>query len=569
MANQNKEDNKNMEIEKNKNWISELRALNDYKVLEEKPVAYFSAEYALSLNLPIYAGGLGILAGDIVKDATQNKLPIVFIGLLYKRGQNDIVTNNSISNTEIVKFSENSKSVLISIPISGREIFFQIWHFNKDGARVYLLDTDVPENTSEDRMITDQLYVEDRELRLKQEILLGIGGFRFLNHELGLHPSVYHLNEGHSAFLALELINHEMIHQQTDFKTACGYAKRHILFTNHTLVIAGQEVFSNNSVSNALGLYAKQIGVSVDEILNLGRFDNTDLFSMTMFSFRMSTKANSVSLLHREKASLVWPDYEMVNITNGVDISGWDSIPKVKDLWQAHKENKRKLLNYIKDKTGKDWEEDVLLFGWARRIVPYKQPTAFIKDIERFLDLARDTKRPFRLIFSGPTNEKQKNELLEELKKTINERLEGVVVFLPNYNLEIASLMVSGCDVWLNTPVIGREACGTSGMKAALNGVLPFSTNDGWIAEAEIDECGWRVGEEKNLSKSMLDIVEREIAPMYYESLLDRENSKWFFYMKNSRALILDKFSINRALKEYFEKCYLPILQNKHTHKYD
>lgn len=181
-------------------WASKFKETEDYKTLKENPVAYFSAEYALSPTLPIYAGGLGILAGDIVKESAEQDLPIVFIGLLYKKGQNDIITNNSESNKEIKIISVKESPVVISIPISGRQIYFQIWHWNENGANVYLLDTDVEQNTAEDRLITEQLYVEDRELRLKQEILLGIGGFRFLRHLLGLHPSVYHLNEGHSAF---------------------------------------------------------------------------------------------------------------------------------------------------------------------------------------------------------------------------------------------------------------------------------------------------------------------------------------------------------------------------------
>ncbi|MBP6857664.1 MAG: alpha-glucan family phosphorylase [Candidatus Pacebacteria bacterium] len=549
-------------------WASKFKETEDYKTLKENPVAYFSAEYALSPTLPIYAGGLGILAGDIVKESAEQDLPIVFIGLLYKKGQNDIITNNSESNKEIKIISVKESPVVISIPISGRQIYFQIWHWNENGANVYLLDTDVEQNTAEDRLITEQLYVEDRELRLKQEILLGIGGFRFLRHLLGLHPSVYHLNEGHSAFLALELVNHEMIHQRVDFSTACSYASKHILFTNHTLVAAGQEIFAVDSIAKALDGYAKEICVTTDEIISMGITDDPKLFSMTMFSFRFSSIANSVSILHGKEAQNVWPEYKMDNITNGIYIPRWDKISDSINIWGLHQENKKKLLQYIKEETGELWDENTLLFGWGRRMVPYKQPLAFIQDVERFVALAQNSDKPFRIVFSGPTNNVHHNELLAQLKNIISEKLSGVAVFLPHYNIDIATLMVAGCDVWLNTPEIGREACGTSGMKAALNGVLPFSTKDGWIAEVDVNDCGWVLNESENLSKKMLDITEEEILPMYYSHILDQGNSKWLSRMKNSRSLIEEHFSTNRVMKEYTDKCYIPILNNKHDHKY-
>jgi glucan phosphorylase len=555
-----------MEIENT--WVSKFKALDDYQTLKEKPIAYFSAEYALSPTLPIYAGGLGILAGDIVKEAAENDLPMVFVGLLYKKGQNDIITDNTESNKEIHLVSNSDVPVKVSIPISNREVFFQVWHWSEGGANVYLLDTDVKENTPEDRLITEQLYVEDRDLRLKQEILLGIGGFRFLRHLLGLHPSVYHLNEGHSAFLALELVHHEMVHQKTDFATACTYAKNHVLFTNHTLVAAGQEIFGVESVSNALEEYAKEISVPIADILAMGVFEDPKLFSMTMFSFRFSSKSNSVSMIHGKKALEVWPDYKMENVTNGIFIPRWDRVLDTQKIWERHQENKRKLLQYIKDKSGEVWSENTLLFGWGRRMVPYKQPLAFLEEIERLIELAKDNQRPFRVVFSGPTNDNHYNELVVRLRSTISDNLKGVAVFLPHYNLELASLMNSGCDIWLNTPIIGREACGTSGMKAALNGVLPLSTEDGWVAEANLDNCGWVIKNDENLSRNLLDITEKQILPMYYEHFSNIEDSTWLKYMKNSRILIEQQFSTFRALQEYTENFYLPILHKKHVHKY-
>jgi glucan phosphorylase len=553
----------------NDTWELTFKESEDYKKLKDRPIAYFSAEYALSPTLPIYAGGLGILAGDVVKEAGENDFPMIFIGLFYKKGQNDIILQEGGDNKEIDLVSNAGEPVIISIPISNRQISFQVWHWSTGGANVYLLDTDVTQNTPEDRAITERLYVEDRELRLKQEILLGIGGFRFLRHLLGLHPSVYHLNEGHSAFLALELVHHEMLHQRVDFVTASAYAKKHILFTNHTLVPAGQELFASTSVSSALEAYAKEIEVPIEDIVKVGLLkENPDLFSMTNFSFYFAGKSNSVSVLHGQKALLVWPEYPMENITNGIYLPRWDSVKSEEDLWGSHQSNKIKLLKYIKENTGETWDENVLVFGWGRRLVPYKQPGAFIEDVEAVMKLAGDSQRPFKIVFSGPTNDQQESELLIELKKTINEKLKGVAVFLPHFNIDLATLMVSGVDVWLNTPIVGREACGTSGMKAGLNGVLSLSTKDGWVAEADLSKCGWVVDETENLSSSLLDITERDILPLYYQHLQNTENSTWLSYMRNARTLIKNEFSTNRALREYTEKCYIPQLHKQHTHKY-
>lgn len=554
-----------MSTENGSTWVSEFKNSNDYQILKEKPIAYFSAEYALSPTLPTYAGGLGVLAGDIVKEASANDLPMVFIGLFYKKGQNDIVIDKNNSKEEVSLVSIAGKPVVVSIPISDRQVHFQVWQY---GNNVYLLDTDVPENSLEDRLITSQLYVENHDLRLKQEILLGIGGFRFLRHLLGLHPSVYHLNEGHSAFLALELVHHEMVHQRVDFATASEFASKHILFTNHTLVPAGQELFTVESVSLALGAYAREIEVSIKDIVGMGLSEDPNLFSMTVFSFRFSAKVTAVSQMHKEKALLVWPKYPMESITNGIYLLRWDKIVNDSDIWISHQTNKRKLLEYIQEHTSISWAEDTLLFGWGRRLVPYKQPMAFIEDFKRVLTLATDSKRPFRIVFSGPTSENNNNELAIILRNFINEKLSDVAVFLPNFNIDLASLMTSGCDVWLNTPIIGREACGTSGMKAALNGGVMLSSKDGWVAEANLKDHGFLIENTENFSKTLLDITEKEIIPLYYEHISNPENSKWLSLMKNSRSLIQTQFSTSRVLNEYVNKCYIPILHNKHAHKY-
>jgi starch phosphorylase len=293
------------------------------------------------------------------------------------------------------------------------------------------------------------------------------------------------------------------------------------------------------------------------------------MFSMTMCSFRMSSKANAVSVLHKKVSKHVWPAYPMDSITNGIYLPRWDSADGDKALWQLHKENKRKLLAYIAQETGVAWNENTLLFGWGRRLVPYKQPLAFISDIERVIKLATDARRPFRIVFSGPTSEEHESELSQSLQKLIKEKLHDIAVFLPHYSIPISKLMTAGCDVWLNTPMVGSEACGTSGMKAALNGTLSLSTRDGWVAEAAIDKYGWVVHDSDLLTDALLTVVEHEIAPTYYKHLAKPNHSTWHHYMQKSRELIIKAFSMTRALRQYTEECYIPLLHRKHTHKFD
>jgi glucan phosphorylase len=558
-------------------WFKTFEKTDDHHQLVLKPIAYFCAEYALSPRLPTYAGGLGILAGDMVYEAASHRFPMVFVGLRYQEGQSAVIppsisTDRPDTGKLFLLKKGDGAPLLLSLPLHGRTVWYQTWQWQDGDASVYLLDTNVSENDPLDRQITTQLYVEDRELRLKQEIILGIGGHRLL-HRLGLHPSVYHLNEGHSAFLALELIHHEMEHQRVDFKTACIYAKQHLLFTNHTIVMAGQELFTNDLVAAVFKDYAAEVRINTADIVELGAISHATgsahLFSMTMCSFRLSSKANAVSVLHQEKASVLWPTYSMDAITNGVHLPRWDAIHDTSDIWTQHQVNKRKLLEYITQETGEAWDENILLFGWARRLVPYKQPLAFLQDVARLRELATRTGREFRIVVSGPTSTPGVNQLADEVQKLIHEQLKGIAVFLPHYSIPISQLMTAGCDVWLNTPVIGSEACGTSGMKAALNGVLPLSTRDGWVAEIDLSECGWVLDATDDLTAALYAVVEHDIVLMYYDHLRRPHRSTWLAYMKKCRTLIQKQFSMTRAFRQYVQECYIPLLHRKHSHKYE
>lgn len=565
-------------------WFDDLEKTPEYEEFLKKPIAYFSAEYAILSTLPTYAGGLGILSGDYIKEVSARKFPLLSVGLLYRKAQNNLCEHGKEippENDLTVVKNDLGERVLVSVPIHDRKVFAQGWHFKDKDMMLYMLDTDIEENDPNDRKITERLYTEDREIRLKQEILLGIGGLRFLQ-ALGYHPSVFHLNEGHSAFLALELVHHEMKHQRIDFAGACDFARKHIVFTNHTLVAAGQEQFSTELVSAMMEKYAEEIGVAVASIVALGALDETNIFSMTTFSFRLSNKANAVSVLHAKVAAEVWPKYKMESVTNGINIARFDNCDKVlanasenavetdSQILEAHKKNKLKLLAYVKEKTGKDWSEDSLVLAWGRRFVAYKRPLALFEDIVKLKNLASDPKLPIKIILSCPTRNDgdEDNALLLALKKIIDEEIPQSAVFLPNYNSDLASLMTSGADVWLNTPVVGAEACGTSGMKAALNGTLALSTADGWMAEINIPKIGWII-EEPSISDNILSVLESKIIPLYKEHLQDPSSSTWLSYMKNARNLILENFGTDRMLKEYIEKLYIPTLREKHGHLYE
>ncbi|MDP2788681.1 MAG: alpha-glucan family phosphorylase [bacterium] len=557
----------NKENSKEEVWFREFKKGGEYETFVKHPVAYFSAEYALDSTLPTYAGGLGILAGDFVRETAMQDFPLVAVGLRYRKAQSALSLEGKAEHNLKKVADKNGKEIIVSFPLENRIISAKAWHWQEGHASVYLLDTGIEENTPEDRKITENLYDENRDTRLKQEIILGICGFRLLAR-LGIHASVYHLNEGHSAFLALELVRHEMEHQRVSFENACEYARKHIVFTNHTLVPAGQEQFLSEKVALFMGQYAEEMGLEGKDIADLGAINyDSNLLSMTTLSFRLSAKSNTVSRLHLQKAKNIWPDQKMENITNGIFIARWDKIKNasLENIWEKHLENKKNLLKLIKEKTGEIWGETDLIFAWGRRMVDYKQPLLFIDNTDKILEIAKKSPVTIRIIFSGPTGENE-SPFVEKIKKTIEEKLKGVAVFIPNYNTDIAATLTAGTDIWLNTPIIGREACGTSGMKAALNGTLTLSTNDGWVHEINGESIGWVVNGSQN-GEELRAVVEKSIIPLCSEHLKNPKGSEWTKKMGSARKLILENFSTTRMLKEYIEKLYIPTLKQKHAHE--
>ncbi|HTK04420.1 MAG TPA: alpha-glucan family phosphorylase [Candidatus Eisenbacteria bacterium] len=535
--------------------------------LIDRPVAYFCAEYALAGNQRLYSGGLGILAGDYLREAQDRGLPLVAVGLYYKEGYvcktrevgGRVMEICETTPPEKAGFSpvmeKGGDRLHVVIPIHDRVIKLRAWSMKLGSVTLYLLDTDCEENSPEDQRITDRLYVGDKETRLKQEIVLGIGGLRLLE-SLDIHPSLYHLNEGHSAFLALELVRHEMAERHIGFDEAKQFARRRIVMTNHTLVPAGNEVFSNDLVSMMLDRYAEDLSVPVHELSKIGLVQQSSEFSMSMLAFRMASIINAVSRLHAKKAKEIWTDHPMVAITNGVHTPTWDRVGAETGkgaFWKRHQELKKELLGEVERATGRKWSADHLLIGWARRTVQYKRPLAAFEDAARLTAIARREDRPVRFVFSGHPHPSDGDgqRLLAELKR-LCDQYPDVAAYLPDYDMDLAKKMVAGTDVWLNTPVVGFEASGTSGMKAALNGSLPCSTRDGWVDEADLRNLGWILNNDQ-LSKDLYHLLESEILPVYYGRNADGVPEVWEDFMRNSRDMIMHRFTATRMRREYVE----------------
>ncbi len=558
-------------------WFNDFNSSDSYRKFQLRPVAYFCAEFCLydrtiyetgpqmRRDLSIYAGGLGILAGDVVREAADRHFPLVAVGLFYSDSKDPGVAQRRLK----IVLDNHHNLITVKIPLQGRRISVAAYEWLEKGVPVYLLTTDISQNEPRDRAITSSLYPGDKEKRLQQEIVLGLGGLRLLG-ALGIHPAVYHLNEGYSAFLAIEIIRHEIEERLISFDSARDLAKRRIVFTNHTLLPAGNDVFSNDLVAANLAKYGEEMMVPVNELVNLGLVQESSLFSMTMLSLRSAQAANAVSQPHAIKAAEIWPDHPMISITNGIHLATWDRtgvdreldwFGQESDIRDRHRENKRKLLNYVEKVTGQKWEENWLLLGWGRRITGYKRLKAIFQDIDRLAAVFRDKDRPVRLVISGdphPSDEDGQKEL-SEILEIIKTKLSDVVCYLPGFNFEIAGTMTAGCDLWLNTPVIGFEACGTSTMKAMLNGTLPASTRDGWLSEIEINSVGWELGD-ANPGADFLELLDKEIKPQYYSNSKSDPEEKWLKKMQAGREIIAYKYSTSRMLKEYVEKLYVPII---------
>ena len=531
----------------------------------KNPVAYFSAEFGFHESIPNYSGGLGILASDHCKSASDLDLNFVAIGLLYRHGyfrqqidkegiQEAINLNQNFHHLPIREVRREDAKLLISVPILDREVFAKLWELRVGRVSLYLLDTDTPENRAEDRLITAELYGGDLEMRMRQEIILGIGGVKALS-ALGIQPDVFHMNEGHSAFLALERIRRNVVEKKLDFYSALQVVAAANIFTTHTPVPAGNDSFPREMMRKYFGAFAKELNIPFEELFSFGqtRVDPNDPFSMTILALRLSRHANGVSKLHGEVSRLLWKDVwagvpahevPITSVTNGIHTKTWMApefaalyrkhlgaweehltepefwrgvidIPDAQ-LWETHQNLKLRLIEFVRERVrlrrqrlGESAEAirkvdgildpEILTVGFARRFATYKRGALLFSDKERLKRLLNDTTRPVQFIFAGkahPRDEAGKAVIQEVYKFTREVGFENRVVFLEDYDSYIARRLVQGVDLWLNHPLRPLEASGTSGMKSAPNGGINLSVLDGWWREGYNGNNGWAIGAE-------------------------------------------------------------------------
>jgi glycogen phosphorylase len=543
-------------------------------------VAYFCMEFALDNEYGIYSGGLGVLAGDLLNQANDNNANLVGVGLAYASTYNQTIADDGrqlennitidpVANGLTKIMDKDDEPIEVVVPINNRLVRVRAWSKKIGNINLVLLDTNVQENSSADQHILNQLYSGDQEHRLLQEIILGIGGVRIL-HAMGLNVDIYHMNEGHSALLSLELAHQYRKHDKAiSINSALAKAKQKIVFTNHTLVAAGRDLFSFELVSTYLLQYAQEIEIPVDEIIKMGKLEATSLFSMNMMALRNASRSSAVSQYHAKKAQEIWHNHPLIPITNGVYFPRWLSshvAPLVqaglseqsgKDLWIAHQQDKTELIEYVKETTQKVIPQEALIFSWARRFVTYKRPLALFWQLDRLEKIIQESPIPLHFIYGGklhPQNNEGKDLMAQVVRLSRSDRFRDHITFIPNYNLQVAKHLVRGSDVWLNTPIVGYEACGTSGMKAALNGILQCSTNDGWVKEIDWDQTGWILDSE-HISESLYDTIEQEIIPLYAK----REHDypvQWAEMMVKSSNIIQNNYSMSRMLKDYCVQLY-------------
>lgn len=527
-------------------------------------VAYFSMEYGLDTVLRTYAGGLGILAGDYIKGAKDYKYPLVSIGIKWKQGYTDQkIGEDGMPYDTYHNYKYDfmkDTGVTVKVKIRNRDVHCKVWLVDAFGnAPLYLLDTDLPEN--EDAWITGQLYGWFGEERIAQEMVLGIGGVRALR-ALGIEVDVYHFNEGHAVFAGFELLR-EKIDAGMSFEESLESSREEIVFTTHTPIVEGNE----SHYIDRLKYMGADNGLTTEQLIQIGGAP----FNMTVAALKMSRKTNAVAELHSKTANKMWENVkdrsEIIGITNAIHIPTWVDNCMIEaaegrgDLWEEHMKNKRNLISFVKERNGVALDADKLLIGFSRRAAPYKRSNFIFTD-ESIIDPLLSSGR-IQIVFSGkahPLDDTGKHIVKNIVDMAI--KYPDSVVFLENYDMTIGRMLTRGADIWLNNPRRPKEASGTSGMKAAMNGVLNFSTLDGWWPEACIHGVnGWQFGDgfesnddtllDENDLKGLYDVLLKEIMPTYYN-----DRRKWVEMMKQSILTTKDKFSVKRMLEEYYSKMY-------------
>ncbi len=603
-------------------------------------VAYFSMEYGLAECLPVYSGGLGVLAGDHLKSASDLGLPLVAVGLMYQKGYFAQYLNSDGWQLEASQLNDFSMlpatpvthgdgaPVRVQVDLAGNNVVVGVWRVQVGRIPLFLLDTNLAENEQADQDVTDELYGGGPETRIRQEIVLGIGGVRAL-HALGYRPTVCHMNEGHSAFLSLERIRTLMGEHGLDYLEARQAVGAGTIFTTHTPVPAGFDLFSEELMQKYFSCYVEDLKLEWSTFIDKGRArpgDSDEPFNVAVLAVRHAPRRNAVSRLHRRVTArmlhVAWPglpesEVPVDSVTNGVHTRGWiapemailldryagphwredvadpsvwarvSAIPD-EELWRTHVRQRERLVAFARSRfraqlerrhapsadlkaAGEVLRADALTIGFARRFATYKRATLILREVDRLKALLLNEQRPVQIIFAGkahPRDDGGKAFIREIVRFAAQEGVQHRLVFLEDYDLEKARMLVRGCDVWLNTPRRPLEASGTSGMKVLANGGLNLSVLDGWWVEGYREEAGWAIGrgeeyedfdyQDRVEAQALYSILEQEVVPAFYERGADGLPRKWIAMMKNSMRHLTPAFSTARMVRDYAEKFYLP-----------
>ncbi|MFH2055929.1 MAG: alpha-glucan family phosphorylase [bacterium] len=602
-------------------------------------IAYFSAEFGLTESLPIYSGGLGVLAGDHLKSASDLGLPLIGVGLLYHQGYFQQYLNADGWQQEyypVLDFSTlpvaeaknaQGEPLIVAVELAGRSVQIKVWKVDVGRIALYLLDTNIAGNSNEDRQITAYLYGGDSDMRVAQEAVLGIGGIMALQG-LNIAPSVFHMNEGHSAFLGLERVRQLMETEKLSFREAQTLARHTTVFTTHTPVPAGIDRFPRSLVEKHFKGYAGKLGLSMDDFMRLGYPNSKESpseFNMAHLAISFSGYINGVSKLHGETSRKMWqsfwqgvplPEVPITSVTNGVhtrswisvemrylfdrylghrwaidpaDQSCWQAVSSIPDgeLWRTHQIRRERMIGFVRsrleqqltrrgavasdiERAGEVLNSDYLTIGFARRFAAYKRGTLIFRDLDRLKRLVNDEDHPVQFIIAGKAH--PRDNYGKELIKTIihlcrDPEIRERIVFLENYDISVARYLVQGVDVWLNNPRRPMEASGTSGMKVIFNGGLNASILDGWWCEGYSRDVGWAIGageeydnhdyQDEVEANAMYDLLEKEIAPTFYDQGRDGIPRKWIALMKASMQQLGPRFNSNRMVKEYTDSSYI------------
>ncbi len=617
-------------------WTSEA-----HPELNGRPIAYFSMEFGLHETLPIYSGGLGVLAGDHLKEASDLGLPLVAMGFMYAQGYfSQRITEDgwqeALNNTldfknlpAIQVLDDEGHRLCVDVEFPDRTVSLGLWEIRVGRVPLYLLDSNLDPNTDSDKLLTARLYWSDLDRRVMQELLLGVGGVRALR-ALGYNPSVWHMNEGHAAFLTLERAR-ELVASGNTFELAIQKTLGQNIFTTHTPVAAGNDEFPLWLIEKYLAALWPQLKLTRDQFFDIARhkMPQGETFSMGVLALRNSGGRNAVSELHGHVSRKMWhflwnekdeDDVPITYVTNGVHVSNWmarrlfnlfnehiaadwydrldepdlwtkvDDIPDA-ELWAVRIHLKRKLAFYMRERVRERWRAGgfhpvqvvssgvminpyALTIGFARRFATYKRAGLVLTDFERLLNIINRPNMPVQIIFAGkahPADEPGKQLIQQVYREVKRAEMSGRIVFLEDYDMNLARYLVQGVDVWMNTPRRPLEASGTSGMKAALNGALNFSVLDGWWREAYNGRNGWSIGQDRDLGspsvqdeddvESLYATLEKSIIPMYYDRDQNDLSREWVSRIKESLKTNIPQFSTRRMVKEYVERLYVKALK--------